>query len=275
MSRLVQISLIVCLLAGASVLRAQEDEVSLGDLAREARKSKAESSPNSSEPRVIDNDNFATVMDQAESARLNGKPVFSIDPSGKTFRMVSPDGSCSLSFDARAAALISSPYVASDLPQDELAKLNGPAAIRDGMLQVALHNGTTWELKEIVVGITLLQPQAPSEYHDAKLESALEPTNPEKPADMTVLYHLRATGVPDSTTIFRADLGGALGDTKDWHWAIVSARGVPPPASTTTVQAQPPATSATSNSGTSSSAPAIQQGQEPHAPLNPGSSVPN
>jgi hypothetical protein len=275
MSRSVQISILVCLLAGVSELRAQEDEVSLGDLAREARKSKIESSPNLPEPRVIDNDNFATVMDQAESARLNGKPVFSIDPSGKTFRMVSPDGSCSLSFDARAAALISSPYVASDLPQDELSKLNGPAAIRDGMLEVALHNGTTWELKEIVVGITVLQPQAPSEYHDVKLESAPESKNPEKPADMTVLYHLRATGVPDSTTVFRADLGGALGDTRDWHWAIVSARGVPPPASATTVQAQPPAPPATSNSSTTSPAPAIQQGQEPQAPLNPRSSVPN
>jgi hypothetical protein len=214
---------IVLLFCLPTFLRAQDEEVSLGDLARSVRKSKPVD-----EQKVIDNDNFAAVMDKAESARLNGKPVFSIDPSGKTFRMTSPDGTCSLSFDARAGALISTPYVASDLPRDELLKLDGPATIQDGMLQVAVHNRTGWDLKEIVVGITVLQPQAATELLPARLVPAEAIAPPEKLPDLTMLYHLKGTGTPDSTTVFSASLGEDLGLAKDWHWAIVSARGIPP-----------------------------------------------
>ena len=94
----------ILLLCAAAPCRAQDDEVSLGDLARSVRKVK----PAEEQPAVIDNDNLSIMMDKAESERLNGKPVFSIDPSGKSFRMTSPDGTCSLSFDAKATALISS-----------------------------------------------------------------------------------------------------------------------------------------------------------------------
>jgi hypothetical protein len=228
----------VALLHLATCVRAQDADVPLGDLAREARKAKPAEPPSSGDQKVIDNDNFAIMMDKAESARLNGKPVFSIDPSGKTFRMTSPDGTCSLSFDAKATALIATPYVASDLPQDELLKLEGPAAIRDDVLEVSLHNRTAWELKEIVVGVTVLQPQAGSEFRPAKLEPTLDAAPTEKPPDLTVLYHLKATAAPDSTTSFRTNLGGSLADVKDWHWAIVSARGVPP-ASPVTLPPQP------------------------------------
>src|SRR6266404_1867726 len=183
---------IVLLFCLPPFLRAQDEEVSLGDLARSVRKSKPVE-----EQKVIDNDNFAAMMDKAESARLNGKPVFSIDPSGKTFRMTSPDGSCSLSFDAKATALISTPYVASDLPQDELLKLEGPATIHDDILEVALHNRTAWELKEIVVGVTVLQPQAGNEYRPAKLETATDAPAAEKLPDLTVLYHLKGKAAPD------------------------------------------------------------------------------
>jgi hypothetical protein len=237
MSRFLHVATVLTLLCVAPQLHAQEGEVSLGDMAREARKAKSAASPSSGDQKVIDNDNFAIMMDKAESARLNGKPVFSIDPSGKTFRMTSPDGSCSLSFDAKATALISTPYVASDLPQDELLKLEGPAAIHDDILEVALHNRTAWELKEIVVGVTVLQPQAGNEYRPAKLETAADAPAAEKLPDLTVLYHLKGTAAPDSTTSFRANLGGSLAETKDWHWAIVAARGVPP-ASPVTVPAQ-------------------------------------
>src|SRR5215467_12110463 len=152
MSRLVAIVLAICLLLAALPLPAQDQDVSLGQLAREARKMK----PTESEPQLIDNDNLAVMMDKAEAERLNGKPVFSIDPLGKTFRMTSPDGTCSLSFDAKMTPLISTPHIASDLPQYELAKLEAGAAIHDGVLEVTVHNATTWELKEIVVGLTLL-----------------------------------------------------------------------------------------------------------------------
>jgi hypothetical protein len=224
---------VVILLCLPAFVCAQEDEVSLGDAARAARKSKPPE-----EQKVIDNDNFAVMMDKAESERLNGKPVFSLDPSGKTFTMTSPDGTCSLSFDAKATALISTPYVASELPQDELLKLQGPAVIHDDLLEVSLHNGTGWELKEIVVGITELRNQPGAELHPAKLLPAADEAAAEKLPDSTLLYHLKATGAPDSITVFRGNLLGDFSDVKDWHWALVSARGIPPASSSATAPEQ-------------------------------------
>ena len=65
--------------------------------------------------------------------------------------MTSPDGTCSLSFNANATALLTSPYVAQDLPQGELAKLDGPAKIGD-TLEVSVYNASSWSLREITVG---------------------------------------------------------------------------------------------------------------------------
>jgi hypothetical protein len=220
----VSLSAVLCI--GVSV-RAQDDEVSLGDLARSVRK------PTPADAPVIDNDNLSVMMDKAESERLNGKPVFSIDPSGKTFRMTSPDGTCSLSFDARAGSLISTPYVASDVPAYEMLKLEGPATISDGVLEVSLHNGTAWELKEIVVGITVLRESGAATLKAAALSSSPAESNvQQKLPDLTLLYHLKATAAPDSTTLFRGNLGDDLSQAKDWHWALVGARGVPPAAGT-------------------------------------------
>jgi hypothetical protein len=201
---------------------AQEDGIPLGDLARELRHSKP---PDPAD--VIDNDNFSLMMDKAESERLDGQPVFAISPSGRTFTAVSPDGSCSLSFVASSANRTPAAYLASDLPQDELLKLEGPASIEDGSLAVSVHNGTPWEIKEIVVGLTVLQNQS-IEYRPAMMGPA--PVNPEKLPDLTMLYHLKGSSAPDSTTVFRAALGGSFGGSKDWHWAIVGARGIPPAA---------------------------------------------
>jgi len=241
MSRSFHIVSAVILLCCPAHVMAQEDVVSLGEVAREARRSKPPQGQTEAQ-KVIDNDNFAIMMDKAESARLDGKPVFSIDPSGKSFRMTSPDGTCSLSFNANATALISAPYVASDVPQDELAKMAGSATIHDDAIEVALHNGTGWELREIVVGITVLQAPATPEYQPAKLMFGPEPLPAEKLPDTTVLYHLKGAGAPDSTTLFRGSLGGSFADSsgqssfgqnsfgqsKDWHWAVVAARGIPP-----------------------------------------------
>src|SRR5690349_10197894 len=94
-------------------LLGQDADLPLGDVARTYRKAAGPERP------VIDNENLPVVMDKAEAERLNGKPVFSIDPTGKTFRMSSPDGSCSLSFDAKVAALITAPHPSSSLPLDE------------------------------------------------------------------------------------------------------------------------------------------------------------
>src|SRR3984893_8094800 len=227
MCRFFLIAIALFLVFAPSPVSAQEDDIPLGDLAREFRHAKP---PNESE--VIDNDNFTLMMDKAESERLDGQPIFAISPSGRTFTAVSPDGTCSLSFVAKSANRNPTAYIATDLPQDELLKLEGPATIEDDALEVFVHNGTQWELKEIVVGVTVLQAQSGPEYRPAVMGPV--PMTSEKLPDLTVLYHLKGNSAPYSTTTFRGPLGGSFSEAKDWHWAIVGARGIPPaaPAST-------------------------------------------
>jgi len=230
MSRLLLIAIALVLLCAPAWMTssAQEDDIPLGDLARQFRHSKP---PDPSD--IIDNDNFTLMMDKAESERLDGQPVFAISPSGRTFTAVSPDGTCSLSFVAPLGNRTPAAYIASDLPQDELLKLEGPASIEGGSLQISVHNRTQWEVKEIVVGVTVLQNQSSPEYRPAIMGPL--PVNSEKPPDLTVLYHVKGNSAPDTTTIFRAPLGGSFSESKDWHWAIVGARGIPPAAPASTI----------------------------------------
>jgi hypothetical protein len=264
------IAIALCLLSAAVSACAQDEDVPLGDLARSVRKSK----PAESQPEVIDNDNMAIMMDKAEAERLDGKPVFSIDPSGKAFRMTSPDGTCSLSFDAKAAALITTPYLASDVPQYELAKLEGSAAVHDGVLEVTLHNGSDWELKEIMVGVTLLNTFTP-QLQSARLVTATDFQLDAKPPDLTMIYHMKTAAPADSTKIYRAVVSDDLVQAKDWHWALVAARGVPP-AAPIAASAQPTATPAQQSTAPvpQSATPAIQDGttvgaHQSTAPTNP------
>ena len=215
------------------VLRAQEDQPpSLGEVAREARKAKTLDTPASTGQRVIDNDNFSAVLDEAEAARLTGKPVFSIDPSGSAFRMTSPDGTCSLSFDAKATALISSSFVSSDLPQDELPRLEGHALIHDDVVEISVHNGTPWELRELVIGITVLQRSLRIDASAAEPKMVSDPTWTGKLPDSTLIYHLRGSVNANSNGTLSAVLGAdsnvSISGNVDWHWALVSARGIPP-----------------------------------------------
>jgi hypothetical protein len=221
MPRLLHLSLVATLFLCPLAL-GQEEATPLGDLARSFKKA---APPD--ESRVIDNDNLPLVMDRAESERLNGKPVFSIDPSGKSFRITSPDGSCSLSFDAKATALISSPYVSSSLPLEQLARLDGTASIRDGVMEVSVHNGTGWELREIVVGVTLLSERSPL-LRSANLLGPADGELIPKGPDLTMLYHLKASAAPEETAVFRGNLDQDFGPATDWHWALVGARGIPP-----------------------------------------------
>ena len=241
---------------------AQEDNVPLGDVAREFRHSKP---PDPGD--IIDNDNFSLMMDKAESERLDGQPVFAISPSGRTFTAVSPDGSCSLSFVASAANRRPAAYIASDLPQDELLKLEGPASIEDGSLAVSVHNGTPWEVKEIVVGMTVLQNQS-LEYRPAVMGPV--PVNSEKLPDLTMLYHLKGSSAPGDVTVFRAPLGGSFSGSKDWHWAIVGARGIPPAAPQSMIpqslMTPPDAASAVVPSAQIPTTPAITDTVAPQAP---------
>jgi hypothetical protein len=114
-----------------------------------------------------------------------------------------------------------------------LLKLEGPASIENGSLAVSVHNGTPWEVKELVVGVTVLQTQSGAEYRPATMGPF--PANPEKLPDLTMLYHLKGSSGPGDTSVFRGPLGGSFGESKDWHWAIVGARGIPPAAPATAI----------------------------------------
>lgn len=207
--------------------RAQSDaSVPLGDLARALRNKNEPAAP-----LTIDNDNLSRVMDEVENQRLNGSPVFSMDGASKNFQMSSPDGTCSLSFTANASALLSVPYVAEDMPQSEVAKLEGPASIVGDTLQVSVYNGSSWDLKEITVGLTLVRKEnVVAQVTAAKLLPAVatEDTSASKPSDMIVLIHLKGAAAPLVTTVFSEKLGRSLAPDQEWHWAIVDARGVPP-----------------------------------------------
>src|ERR1700676_4494753 len=210
--------------------------VSLGDLARSLRQSKTPKEP--AAPDVIDNDNLSQVIDDVEHFRQNGKPIFSFDGAGTNFRMSSPDGTCSLSFNANATALLSSPYVSQDLPQSELVKLDGPANIHGDTLEVSVYNASAWNVKEITVGLTIVRPRDPvaASHEAAKLLPAVaqdvvqdKDTPPaEKRSDLTVLLHMKGTTAPLATTIYREKLDANLDDKQDWHWAIIDAKGIPP-----------------------------------------------
>src|ERR1700691_6058341 len=97
-SRLVMLCVLLVPLAAS----AQDDQPSLGDFARNLRKDKAQQPPQSqtSARPVIDNDNLTQVMEAAKKGKpvKEDKTVFSIDPSGNSLKVSSPDVTCSLSF---------------------------------------------------------------------------------------------------------------------------------------------------------------------------------
>jgi hypothetical protein len=210
------------------VAQSDSPEPSLGDLARQYRKGKAVP-----EHAVIDNENLHQVMDEVQSRKLNGSLLFSLDGAAKKFQVSSPDVTCDLSFSASATSLLSDAYAPQNLPEGELAKLDGPATITGDTLQVSVHNGSTWSIKEITVGLTILRSSEAGTVQrgSARLVPAAETTTllSEKHADSTVLYHLKGSAAPLSTTVFHETLGVAPGRDQDWHWAIVQAKGVPAP----------------------------------------------
>jgi hypothetical protein len=237
----VVIAVLLCPLA--AIAQSDEAEMPLGDIARSLRKDQGLPAHT-----VIDNDNLAQVMQEVESRRLNGSaPVFSIDESGKGFKVVSsPDITCSLSFSAQgASSLLADQFVSQDLPDAELSKLDGPATLDGDTLRVSVYNGTNWVLRELTVGLTILRHEAapktashatPKLVPAAQVVQAVEggsstvpvPEPAEKRSDVTLLIHLKGAASPLTTAIFRQSLGAALSPDQEWHWAIVKARGIPP-----------------------------------------------
>ncbi|HEY6303662.1 MAG TPA: hypothetical protein VIX14_11400 [Terriglobales bacterium] len=222
-----------------STALAQDDAPSLGDLARSLRKNKLEQQPQQpSDPAVgsvIDNDNMIQVMDDAKNARpvRSDKTVFSIDPTGNTVKVSSPDVTCSLSFNARASSLLIRPILIEDLPLTELLKLDGPGSIQDESLQLEVFNGTDWDIREITIGLTLERKPGENVELAARARvipaaEGLAPIAVERRSDVTLLYHLKAEAKPFSTTAFHENIGITPGADEDWRWSIVEAKGIRP-----------------------------------------------
>src|SRR5258708_6769995 len=176
-------------------------------------------------------------MEDAKSRRPrpsdSGKLVLSIDAVARTIKASSPDVTCSLSFNARAGALLIKPVLLETLPLPELLKLDGPASIQDENFQLEVFNGTDWDLREITVGLTLERKPGESAEMAARArvipasQNTLAPTV-EKRSDVTLLYHLKASAKPFSTTTFKENIGITPSPDEDWRWSIVEAKGVRP-----------------------------------------------
>jgi hypothetical protein len=218
-------------------LVAQEESPSLGDFARDLRRNKAQQQVEQAQPvpppPVIDNENLSQALENIERMKSAEKLVFSIDPNGKSFRLLSPDVSCSLAFNGRNNSLLIQPVLVEDLPLADLLKLDGPASIQDDTLQLEVLNGTEWELREITVGITLERNAGRNAELAARARVIPAAENSasvtiERRSDMTLLFHLKADAKPFSSTIFRENIGITPSADEDWRWSIVAAKGVRP-----------------------------------------------
>ncbi len=242
-----RVALLVAMLL-PSAAWAQDDDPSLGDLARNLRKSKAEHQPQpAADPAqaaptrtlpadtVIDNDNLAQIMEDARNARQvkPDKTVFSIDTASSMVKVSSPDVTCSLSFNARASSLLIKPVLIEDLPLPELLKIDGPGSIQDENLHLQVFNGTDWDLREITVGLTLERKPGQDAEVAARARvipaaQGMAPVAVERRSDVTLLYHLKAEAKPFSTTAFHENIGITPGLDEDWRWSIVEAKGIRP-----------------------------------------------
>jgi len=227
------LSFLALLLPFLAAAQSETADVPLGDVARALRKKKAQPVHT-----VIDNDNLPQVMDEVQRRKLSDvSPLLSIEP-GKNFQVSSPDVTCSLSFSAQVVPLVNDSIVSKELPDSELLKLDGPAAITGDTLQLSVYNGTGWNVRELTVGLTIVRHEnAKAAYYgsvalgSAKLIPAAatdDSAAAEKRSDLTLLYHLKGKAAPLTTTVFREPLGITLRSDQEWHWSIVHATGTPP-----------------------------------------------
>jgi len=228
----------LCAIVWPASVRGQEDEPSLGDVARNLRKEKArQPSPAQAAPEaartVIDNDNLPQVMEERAKPVARNKTVFSLDRSGNTLKVSSPDVTCSMSFNARASSLLIRPVLIEDLPLEELVKLDGPGSIQDDSLQLDVFNGTDWELREITVALTL--ERKPGENAEMAARARVIPAvdgpqavTVERHSDVTLLYHLKTEAKPFSRTSLHENVGITPGADEDWRWSILEAKGIRP-----------------------------------------------
>jgi hypothetical protein len=229
-----QTVLFLALLAPAAVLpsRAQSEspgteDTPLGDIARNLRKSKK---PPVVDGPVITNENLGKMQQlirrqEQQALDLTAQaPVQSSKPQG-------PQVTCSFAFSAQDNPVKESTGPAQqDLPESELAKLDGPAVISGDTLQLSIYNGTNFRVDEITVGLTIVRRdnRAAASFGTAHLVPASGNAGPVpmlKKSDSTLLYHLKGSAAPGSTTGFQHALGLNLSPDQEWHWAILQARG--------------------------------------------------
>ena len=122
------------------------------------------------------------------------------------------------------AISISDPAKAKGL-SNILGKTTEVYAGNEGLIKLATMPAADIVLIAIV-GTAGLQP--------ARLVTATELQPETKPPDVTTLYHLKATAPADAIMMFRALVNDELSQAKDWHWALVAARGIPPAAPVST-----------------------------------------
>jgi hypothetical protein len=182
---------------------------------------------------VIDNDNLPAVMEQGENRRwANSSSGSSLEHAAmQMVKVSSPDVSCALSFSGQRD-LLGPTLHPEALPENEIGKLDGPASVVGDSLQLSIHNGSNWDLREITVGLTLVHRPEPAyrEIDGFRLLPAVlnNSTSTEKNREKTVLYHMKGTAAPAATTLFQAPLNVSIGPDQEWHWAIVQAKGIPP-----------------------------------------------
>jgi hypothetical protein len=235
----IRLMLILALLAqlGPQLVTAQDDpdEIPLGDVARSLRKKTPPAKP------VIDDDNLPQVMQEVDSHHEFGSGLrflMSVNQGG--FHVEAPDVTCSLSFTANVKSLLSGQYAEMELPPPELSKIEGKAVVEGDALTIPLFNGTQWHLSELTVAFTVIRKGRSGIGqigHDvASVDplvqelpgDAFEQVRPEKKADLTLIYRMRAAGLPWSNAVFSAPLNMELSPGEEWHWSIVQARGYPP-----------------------------------------------
>lgn len=218
------------LLAGLPpIVCAQSQDTPLGDVARSYRKSQPPPQT------VIDNDNLPAVMEEGEDRKWKAAPPKPVprESTVQLINMSSPNVTCALSFSANSPDLLGNAPRPQRLPDEEVAKLDGPATLVGNTLEVSVLNGTAWDVREITVSLTVVHKKIPISAAflagAVKLMPAVETsTNDRKRADTTLLYHLHGAAVPYSSAVFRETLERPIEADEEWHWAIVQAKGIPP-----------------------------------------------
>src|SRR5262249_26558861 len=194
---------VIALLAvfGPLLASAQDDpdEIPLGGVARNLRKKTPPAKP------VIDDDNLSQVMQEADAHHEFGSGLrFLMSGSRRGFNVEAPDVTCSLSFTANVKSLLSGQYAEMEVPPSEMSKVEGKAVVEGDALTIPVFNGTQWHLSELTIAFTVIRKGRSGFGQAGRDLSSIDPivqelpgdafaqVRPEKKADLTVIYRMRA-----------------------------------------------------------------------------------